>query len=142
MFLISIWHNTKVFSFNLGFPCGSAGKKSTSNVRDLGSSPGLGRSLGEGKGHLLQFSGLENSMDCIVHGFAKSQVRLSNFYFTSLLHLTHKILKLKDLLSITKFALTFENYVELPILYLYIMDSKVRWLLSLISSFSFLSNSL
>ena len=34
---------------------------------------GLGRSLGEGKGYPLQYSGLENSMDCIVHGITKSQ---------------------------------------------------------------------
>ena len=33
---------------------------------------GLGRSAIEGKGYLLQYSGLENSMDCIVHGVAKS----------------------------------------------------------------------
>ena len=39
---------------------------------DLGSIPGLGRSPGEGKGHPLQYSGLENSMDCIVHGVAVS----------------------------------------------------------------------
>ena len=56
----------------LGFPCGSAGKESTCNVGDLGSIPGLGRSPGEGKGYPLQYSGLENSMDCIVHGVAKS----------------------------------------------------------------------
>jgi len=49
----------------LGFPCGSAGKESTSNAGDLGSIPGLGRCPGEGKGYLLQYSGLENSMDCI-----------------------------------------------------------------------------
>ena len=48
---------------------------------DLGSIPGLGRSSGEGKGYLLQYSGLENSMDCIVHGVAKSQTRLSDFHF-------------------------------------------------------------
>ena len=36
----------------------------------------------EGKGYTLQYSGLENSMDCIVHGVAKSQARLSNFHFT------------------------------------------------------------
>ena len=47
----------------LGFPCGSAGKESTCNVGDLGSIPGLGRSSGEEKGYLLQYSGLENSMD-------------------------------------------------------------------------------
>ena len=49
---------------------------------DLGLNPGLGRSPGEGKGYpLLQYSGLENSMDCIVHGVAKSQTRMSNFHF-------------------------------------------------------------
>ena len=53
------------------FPCGSAGKESTCNVGDLGSIHGLGRSPGEGKGYPLQYSGLENSMDCIVHGVAK-----------------------------------------------------------------------
>ena len=61
----------------LGFPCGSAGKESTCNAGDLGSIPGLGRSPGEGKGYLLQYSGLENSMDCIVHGVIKSWTRLS-----------------------------------------------------------------
>ena len=58
---------------SLGFPGGSAGKKSTCNVGDLGSIPGLRRSPGEGKGYPLQCSGLENSMDCIVHGVAKSR---------------------------------------------------------------------
>ena len=65
----------------LGFPCCSDGKKSTCNVGDLGSIPGLWRSSGEGKGYPLQYSGLENSMDCIVHGVAKSQTQLSNFHF-------------------------------------------------------------
>ena len=56
----------------LGFPCGSAGKESTWNVGDLGSIPGLGRSSGEGKVYPLQYSGLENPIDCIVHRVAKS----------------------------------------------------------------------
>ena len=56
----------------MGFPCGSAGKESAYNVGDMGSIPGLGRSPGEGKGYLLQYSGLENSMNCIVHGATKS----------------------------------------------------------------------
>ena len=43
--------------------------------------PGLGRSPGEGKGHPLQYSGLENSTDCIVHGVTKSWTGLSNFHF-------------------------------------------------------------
>ena len=47
----------------MGFPCGSAGKESACNVGDLGSIPGLGRYPGEGKGYLLQYAGLENSMD-------------------------------------------------------------------------------
>ena len=51
-----------------GLPGGSAGKESPCNVGDVGSIPGLGRSPGEGKGYPLQYSGLENAMDCIVHG--------------------------------------------------------------------------
>ena len=64
-----------------GFPCGSAGKESACNVGDLGSIPGLGRSPGEGIGYPLQYSGLENSMDCTVHGIAKSRTQLTNFHF-------------------------------------------------------------
>ena len=48
------------------------GKESACNVGDLGSIPGMGRSPGEGKGYPLQYSGLENSMDCKVHGVAES----------------------------------------------------------------------
>ena len=65
-----------------GFPCGSAGEESAYNVGDLGSIPGLGRSPGEGKCYPLQCSGLENSIDCMVHGVAKSWTRLSDFHFT------------------------------------------------------------
>ena len=50
------------------FLCGSAGKESTCNAGDLGLIPGLGRSPGEEKGYPLQFSGLESSMVCTVHG--------------------------------------------------------------------------
>ena len=57
----------------LGFPYGSAGKESACKVRNLGWIPGLGRYPGEGKGYPLQYSGLENSMNCIVHGVEKSQ---------------------------------------------------------------------
>ena len=53
---------------SMGFPGGSAGKESTCNAGDLGSIPGLGRYPGEGNSYPLQCSGLENSMDCIVHG--------------------------------------------------------------------------
>ena len=74
----------------LGFPCGSAGKESACNAGDLGSIPGLGRSRGEGNGCPLQYSGRENSMDCIVYGVAKSQRGLSNFHFHFLYQLSHQ----------------------------------------------------
>ena len=55
-----------------GFLGGSAGKEPACNVGELGSIPGLGRSPGEEKGYPLQYTGLENSMDCRVHEVAKS----------------------------------------------------------------------
>ena len=64
-----------------GFSAASDDKESACNAGDLCSIPGLGRSPGEGKGYPLQYSGLENSMDCIVHGIAKSWTRLSDFHF-------------------------------------------------------------
>ena len=59
-------------------------KASARDAEDLGLTPGLGRSPGEGNGNLLQYSCLENSMDgeawwATVHGVAKSQTRLSDF---------------------------------------------------------------
>ena len=69
-----------VYQAKLCFPGGSDGKESACNVGDLGSIPGLGRSPGEGKGYPLHYSGLENPMDCIVHGFAKGRTRLSDFH--------------------------------------------------------------
>ena len=65
--------------FPWGFPGSSAGKESSCNAGDPGSIPGSGRSPEEGKGYPLQYSGLENSMDCIVHGVAKIQTGLSDF---------------------------------------------------------------
>ena len=55
----------------LGFSGGSAGKESACSAGDLRSISGLGRFPGEGKGYPLQYSGLENSMDCIVHEITK-----------------------------------------------------------------------
>ena len=60
--------------FITGFPGGSAGKESACNAEDLDLIPG------EGNSYPLQYSGLENSMDCIVHGVAKSQTQLSDFH--------------------------------------------------------------
>ena len=56
----------------LGFPGGSVGKESACHAGDLGSSPVLGRSSGEGKGYPLQYPGLKNAMDCIAQGIPKS----------------------------------------------------------------------
>ena len=64
----------------LGLPCDSAGKESTRNAGDLGSIPGLGKSPAEGKGYPLQYSSLENPMDCVVHGVTKSRTRLNDFH--------------------------------------------------------------
>ena len=64
----------------LCFPGGSVGKESACNAGDLGSISGLGRSPGEGKSYPFQYSGLENSLDCMMHGVTKSQAQLSDFY--------------------------------------------------------------
>ena len=71
--------NASNFRYADDLPCCSAGKQSSCNVGDLGSIPGLGRSPGGGKGYPRQYSGLENSMDCIVHGVTKSWVHWATF---------------------------------------------------------------
>ena len=81
---VCLFYNLRSVFENMGFPGASAGKESACNAGDLGVIPGLERSPGEGNSYSLQFSGLENSIDCIVHGVAKSQTQLSNFHF----HLT------------------------------------------------------
>ena len=69
---------TFTFTFTMGFPCGSAGKEYACNVGDWSLILELGRSLGEGKGYPLQYSGLKNSMYCVVLRVTKSQTRLSD----------------------------------------------------------------
>ena len=81
-FIVFFFLLLRLDTFN-SFICklwGSAGKESACNAGDLGSIPGLGRSPGEGKDYPLQYSDLENSMDCIVHGDAKRGKQLSNFH--------------------------------------------------------------
>ena len=76
----------------MGFPGGSVGKESdysAGDTGDTGSIPGLGRSPGEGKAYSFQYSGLENSMDCIVYGITKSQTWLSDFHFHFISPATH-----------------------------------------------------
>ena len=69
-------------SLSKGFPCGSAGKESACSAGDLDSIPGLRGPPWTRKGYPFQYSGLENSMDCIVRGVAKSWTRLNDFHFT------------------------------------------------------------
>ena len=77
-------------SLTTGLPCGSGGKESACDAGDLGSIPGLGRSPGEGKSYPLQYSGLENSMDCTAHEVAKSRTGLNNFHFQFLYQLSYQ----------------------------------------------------
>ena len=76
-----VWANSETVK---DFPGGSDGKASVYNEGDLGSSPGLGRSPGEGNGNPLQYCCLENPMDrgawyATVYRVAKSWTRLSDF---------------------------------------------------------------
>ena len=61
------------YKHEMGFPGGSADNESACNAGDLGSIPGLGRSPGGGNSYPLQYSGLENSMDHMVHGFQRAR---------------------------------------------------------------------
>ena len=93
LFVLTTYHTLTMLPWWLGYAC---------NTGDLGSLSGLGRSPGEGKGHPLQYSGLENSMDCIVHGVAKSRTQLSFFHFHFQNHLktVTAAMKLKDTCSL------------------------------------------
>ena len=80
-----------------GFPGGSAGKESACSAGDLGSIPGLGRSSG-GNVYPLQYSGLENSMDCIVRGATESDTTEQLSHIASTLLPVHRsALSSKDL---------------------------------------------
>ena len=93
----SVWYTTAVITrffllyFLQGFPGGSEVKASACNVGDLGSIPGLGRSLGEGNGNPLQYSCLENPMQ---PGGLQSMVPQRDIQFSS--HYLLKEAKLVD----------------------------------------------
>ena len=120
----------------LGLPFGSAHKESACNVGDLSSIPGLGRSSWEGKVYPLQYSGLENSMDCIVHGVAKCQTQLSDFHCTSLTSLFSTIRKASQT-TIFHFCISFSWgwFWSLPAVQcynpLYTVNKCCLWLLLL-----------
>ena len=84
--------NLSCYSSMLGFLSNSAGTESACNAGDLGSIPGLERSPGGGNTYPLQYPGLENSINHIVHGVAKSRTRLNDFHFTSLINVYRLVL--------------------------------------------------
>ena len=121
----------------LGFPCGSAGKESACNAGDLGSIPGLGRSPREGKGYPLQYSGLENSMDCIVHGVAKSRTWPRDFHFSFQIKITVKCLSHSGHFYFSRFFLMwiiFKVFIEfvtiLFLFYVLVFQPQNMWDLS------------
>ena len=89
------------------FISSSAGKESACNAEDLGSIHGSGRSPREGNEYLLQYSGLENSMDYTVHAIAKTQTRLSSFHY-------HLYLKLFLFLKMNFFHISSKYRGVLP----------------------------
>ena len=76
---------------DLGFPGGSAVKESACNEGDPSLIPGLERSPGKGNSYTLQYSGLENSMNCIVRGVPKSQTRLREVLFHTQQHMFYRL---------------------------------------------------
>ena len=80
-----LWGGSLATGVHLSDPLiGTGLSLSTCNAGGLGLIPGLGRSPGEGNGYPLQYSGLENSMDGIVHGASKRWTGLSDFHSLSL----------------------------------------------------------
>ena len=69
------------YSPTYGFPDSSIGKEFACNAGDPSSIPGLRRSPRKGKGYLLQCFGLENFIDCVVHGVTKRRTQLRDFHF-------------------------------------------------------------
>ena len=86
-----VGRNDVAIELILLFPDSSVGKESACNAGDPSSIPGLGRFPGEGNGHPLQYSGLENFTDCIIHGVTKSRTRLSDFHSNFLICSGHHL---------------------------------------------------
>ena len=95
----------------MGFPSSSAGKESTCNAGDPSSIPG------EGKGYPLQYFGLENSMDCIVHVVSKSQTLLSDFHYK----LYVDFLLCERLVPLPPVLLRSQLYLSLMLFYFFLL---------------------
>ena len=102
----------------MGFTCGSAGKEFSCNAGHLGSIPGLGRSPGEGKGYPLQGSGLENSVNCIVHGVAESDITKKLSLSSPSMWLCHKFVIKLDLSVYISSSITWVSVLNLYMLHL------------------------
>ena len=100
-----------VNSYEYGFPCSSVGKESACNAGNPSSIPGLGRSPGEGKGYPFQYSGPEKSMDCIVHGVAKSRTLLNDFHFLSFHMNIQQWAKTDNAISFMEFIYCWKIYI-------------------------------
>ena len=92
-----------------GFPGGSDGKESACNAGDLGSSPGSGKSPGEGNGYPLQYVCLGNPMDrgtwwATVYGAAKSWIQLSDYHYRFLSCISHQFSSVQSLSHVWLFA--------------------------------------
>ena len=100
----------------MGFSCGSAGKESTCNAKDLGLIPGLERSLGEGNSYPIQYSGLENSQAEFPELY--SPWDLKELDTTEQLSLSrHKVIKNYNKFSgLTKHRFTILQFCRLEIL--------------------------
>ena len=103
----------------LGFPGDLAGKESACNAGDLNFIPGLGRSPKKEKGYPSQYSVLENSMDCIVHGVTKSWTWL---IFT---HITHTPLMAESEERLKSFLMRLKEESEKADLKLNIKNIKI-----------------
>ena len=99
---------------------------------DQGLIPGLRGAPGEGNYFPLQYSGLENSMGCIVHGVAQSWMQLSDFhmslyilFFSSVIHKTGmKKIFFKIFISVLKIPV-FSNIFVISTYWLYVKNSWV-----------------
>ena len=140
MQFLSHLHSGNFFTITFS-PCGSTGKESAYNVGELGLIPELGRSPGERKGYPLQYSGLENSMDCIAQGVTKCRTQLSDFHFHFFLpRVSAAATKLAGLPSLARFP--FSNSPSLPAPSIWPTREKVsipvtdHWLTHLVLSFA------
>ena len=105
----------------MGFPSSSDGKESACDVADLGSIPGFGRAPGEGKSYLLQYSGLENSMDCIIHSLFKifSTVSGAGEQLSKFLHLKAPVLHVSGTLGGPDYSRCYTASLSLAVKWLY-----------------------